>query len=79
MSKNSVYFNISDLSGKHDVKNIKKELARYPGVLSVAINEAKNSVAVDYDSTGITEDRLKKRVKELGYTVEETKIEPHVM
>lgn len=79
MAKESVYYNLSDLSGKHDVKNIKKELDTFPGVLSVSVNEEKNSVAVDFDSTGVSAGRIAKKLEELGYTVEDFKIEPHAM
>lgn len=79
MSKASVYYNIADLSGKHDVKTIKKQLDGLAGVLSVSVNEAKNSIAVDYDDTGVSAERIGKHVKALGYTVEESKKETHIM
>jgi len=79
LAKESVYYNLSDLSGKHDVKNIKKELDTFPGVLSVSVNEEKNSVAVDFDSTGVSAERITKRLEDLGYTVEDSKVELHIM
>lgn len=79
MSKESTYFEIRNISGKHDTKELKRELDSYRGVLSVSVNSGENRVAIDYDSTGVTRDRLEKRLEQLGYQVESRKTEDHRM
>lgn len=79
MSKESAYFQLSDLSGKHETKDLKRELDAFTGVLSVSVNPQKNLLAVDYDNTGVTCDRLEDRLKQLGYQVESRKTENHRM
>ena len=79
MSKESAYFQISDLSGKHGTKDLKRELDTFAGVLSVSVNTQKKLLAVDYDNTGVTCDRLENRLKQLGYQVESRKTENHRM
>lgn len=79
MSKESAYFQLSDLSGKHQTKDLKRELDAFAGVLSVSVNPQKNLLAVDYDNTGVTCDRLESRLKQLGYQVESRKTENHRM
>lgn len=79
MSKESAYFQIREISGKHNTKQLKQELDAFHGVLSVSVNAEKNVLAVDYDNTGVTCDRLEKRLKQLGYQVESCKTENHRM
>jgi copper chaperone CopZ len=79
MSKESAYFQIGDIAGKHDTRDLKQELSAFPGVLSVSVNVEKNALAVDYDNTGVTCDRLEKRLAQLGYRVESCKTEDHRM
>lgn len=79
MSKESAYFQLSALSGTHDTKELKRELDAFHGVLSVSVNTEKNLLAVDYDSTGVTCDRLEKRLKQLGYQAEPCKNENNRM
>lgn len=75
MSKESAYFKLNDLSRKHDTKDLKQELDTFRGVISVSVNTENNLLAVDYDTTGVTCDRLEKRIKQLGYQVESSTIE----
>jgi len=79
MSKESAYFQLSDISGTHDTKDLKRELDTFHGVLSVSVNVEKNTLAVDYDNTGVTCDRLEKRLEQLGYQVQSCKTENHKM
>ncbi len=79
MSKESAYFQISDITGNHDSKELKQELGAFRGVLSVSVTTEKNTLAVDYDNTGVTCDRLEKRIEQLGYQVESRKTENHRM
>ncbi len=79
MSKESAYFQISEITGNHDSKELKQELSAFHGVLSVSVNAEKNTLAVDYDNTGVTCERLEKRIAQLGYQVESRKTENHRM
>ena len=73
MSKESVYFTLGSVDGKHDVKEIKKVLAGLPGVLSVSVNQAANHVAVDLDTTGIRSERIQSQLEKSGYEILDTK------
>ena len=79
MSKESAYFQISNITGNHDSKELKRKLDAFHGVLSVSVNAEKNTLAVDYDNTGLTCNRLEKRLEQLGYQVESCKTENHRM
>lgn len=79
MSKASVYFTLSDVDGKHDVKTIKRELDTLPGVLSVSVNNASNRVAVDFDTTGVESGRIGKQLEKMGYEILDSKFENHIM
>ena len=56
MAKESAYFTVGGISGKHDVKEIKRGLDTLPGVLSVSVGGGR--VAVDFDTTGTRRDRI---------------------
>lgn len=79
MSKASVYYTLSNLDGKHDIKDIKRELDTLRGVLSVSVNDDSNSVAVDFDTTGVQSDRIGKQLEKMGYQILDSKLENHVM
>lgn len=79
MSKASIYFTVDNVNGKHDVKELKRELDTFPGVISVSVNDKTESIAVDFDTTGVTGQRLKKRVEKLGYEVKNSRYENHIM
>lgn len=71
MSKESAYFTLSNMDGKHDVKELKHEIDMLPGVSSVSVNTRSDFVAVDYDTTGVRRTQIKKQIEKLGYTVED--------
>ncbi|MEA4814425.1 MAG: heavy metal-associated domain-containing protein [Oscillospiraceae bacterium] len=75
MSKESAYFQLSNLSGAHDTKELKRELGAFHGVLSVSVNTEKDLLTVDYDNTGVSCDRLEKCLNQLGYQIESHKTE----
>lgn len=80
MSKNSVYFSVSPLSGAHDLKRIKQELdRRCDGVLSVAVARDRNMVTVDFDDTGVTPQKLRDCLSGLGYDITSARMEYHTM
>ncbi|MDR2532601.1 MAG: heavy-metal-associated domain-containing protein [Oscillospiraceae bacterium] len=78
MSKASAYFIVNDI-GKHDIKKIKSDLDTLSGVISVSMNTVRNSVAVDFDTTGIRKNQLFAQIEKLGYDVSESKYEVHIM
>ena len=73
MSKESVYFTLNDVDGKHDVKEIKKVLDKLPGVSSVSANERTNHVAIDFDNTGVKSDRIQKQLEKSGFEILDTR------
>ena len=79
MSKASVSFTLGDLDHKHDSKAIKRELDTLPGVRSVSISDSSNCVAVDFDTTGVQPDRIRKQLEKMGYQVLDSKTDDHIM
>lgn len=79
MSKESAYFTLHSIDGKRDMKELKKELNKYPGIISVSVNPAKNTLAVDYDNTGVYQPEIAKRLEKLGYEICSVKTETHYM
>lgn len=80
MSKNSAYFSVTSLDGKHDLKQIKREFDRTcDGVLSVAVGLDRNMVSVDFDDTGVTPQQLRDCLTNMGYSVTGARIEYHTM
>lgn len=79
MPKESAYFKLKDIDGKHDTKELKRELDSFRGVISVSVNAEKNSLAVDFDNTGVKTEQLVKRLETLGYEIEQQKSEEHLM
>ena len=79
MSKASVYFTLGDLDNKHDMKAIKRELDTLPGVRSVSISDSSNRVAVDFDTTGVQPDRIRKQLEKMGYQILNSKTDGHIM
>lgn len=69
MAKNSAYFTLSRVDGTHDVEALKHEIDMLPGVSSVSVNSRSDFVAVDFDSTGVRRDQIKKQIEKLGYEV----------
>ena len=79
MPKASAYFSLGNAGDKHDAKAIKRELAALPGVLSVSISSSSNRIAVDFDTTGVQPERIKKQLEMLGYPVLGSETENHRM
>lgn len=79
MAKESAYFTVSSVNGRQDAKELKRELDALRGVISVSVNPERNSLAVDFDNTGVKAGQIARRVKSLGYEIEHRKSEEHVM
>lgn len=79
MAKASVYFTLDNLDGKHGGKAIKRELDALPGVLSVSINPSAHRVAVDFDTTGVQPDRIRKQLETMGYQILNSEMDDHMM
>ena len=79
MSKASVYFTVKDINGKHATKELKRVLDQLHGVISVSVNENAESVAVDFDTTGVEQERIKTEIVKLGYDITDIKFENHIM
>lgn len=79
MSKASIYFTVDDVSGKHDVKQLKSEIGILHGVLSVSVNDRTERIAVDFDTTGTGRQQIRRVIEHLGYQIREESLENHVM
>lgn len=79
MSKASVYFTLGRAEGKHNMKALKQELAALPGVFSVSISDSSDRVAVDYDTTGVQSDRIKRQLERMGYEILDSESDNHIM
>ena len=65
MTKASACFTVGGISGKHDVKDIKRGLDTLPGVSSVSVSND-GRIAVDFDTTGTQRDRIVKQLADMG-------------
>lgn len=79
MSKESAYFKTENLNGKHDVKQIKKELGSIPGVISASVNLENNRIAVDFDNSGVKHTQIEDKLKKLGLQITADSNQVHIM
>jgi len=77
--KESAYFTVGDVGGKHHAKEIKRALDALNGVISVSVSQKSGSIAVDYDTTGESCEKIEKKIKDLGYDVLDVRLDRHVM
>lgn len=70
MAHESVYFSVTRIQGSRDAATILKELDTIPGVMSVSVNARRGNVAVDYDSTGVKDAQIQRKLESLGYSIE---------
>ena len=68
MTRANACFTVGCISGKHDVKEIKRELDTLPGVLSVTVSN-ESRVSVDFDTTGVQTGRIERQLTDMGYQV----------
>ena len=68
MTRANACFTVGGISGKHDVKEIKRELDTLPGILSVTVSND-SRVSVDFDTTGVQTGRIEKQLTDMGYQV----------
>lgn len=79
MSNASVYFTLGNLHGKHDAKKLRRELDALPGVFSVSVSDSSSSIAVDFDTTGVQSDKIRKEIEKMGYEILDSKLDNHVV
>lgn len=79
LSKQSAYFRVPGLSGNRGSNEIKERVAQIPGVLSVSVNRSTNKVAVDYDSTGTSCEKIKEKIEEAGFEAQLLANQNHIM
>ena len=77
--KASAYFTVGDLGGKHAAKELKRTLDTLGGVISVSVSQISGSIAVDYDTTGESCEKIQKTISDLGYDVLDVRLEQHTM
>ncbi|WP_050698160.1 heavy-metal-associated domain-containing protein [Anaeromassilibacillus senegalensis] len=69
MPQESANFIVENIHGKHDLKEVKRELDQLHGVHSVSVNTQHNLVCVDYDSSGTSYDEIENRLNKAGYEI----------
>lgn len=69
MPKASAYFMVNGIGGKHAVKDLKRELNTLQGVSSISVGDKR--IAVDYDPSGVAQERIRRKIEKLGYVVSE--------
>jgi copper chaperone CopZ len=77
--KASAYFTLGDLGGRHGAKELKRALDMLAGVISVSVSQKSGSIAVDYDTTGESCEKIQSKIKDLGYDVLDVRLEQHMM
>lgn len=75
MSKSSAYFVISNLNGKHDVKELKTELDTLKGVTSVSVNRDNSRLVVDFNDDDVRQNQIENKIVLLGYEIKDVKNE----
>lgn len=79
MSKASFYCYVNNADNKHDSGKIKRELDLIPGVTSVSVGDSAKTIAVDFDTSGVQRDQIKRKIEKMGYAVVDFKLENHIM
>ncbi|XOQ43898.1 MAG: Cation transporter [Clostridium sp.] len=79
MSKASIYFQLEHPEDKRNCKEIKRRLDSVPGVISVSVSRGRETVAVDYDTTGTNPNQLRKELDGCGCTVANEQVQNHTM
>lgn len=79
MSKESVYFKIENLNDKHDMKQVKKQLDKIGGVISISVNTTSHKVAVDFDNTAASQSQIEGSLEKLGFKFKTVGNEDHIM
>ena len=77
MSRESLYFKTYNIKDRYDELQVKEGLDTLPGVISVSVNRAENTLAVDYDSTGTHSGRIQNTLKLMGYEASITEQKTH--
>lgn|GEM_PF-776127 len=69
MSKESAYFIAKSVNSKQDSASIKKQLDKLHGVMSVNVDTLNDLISVDYDSAGLSYDKIENCLNRLGYEI----------
>lgn len=70
MARLSVYFSLKDIGDSHQRAQLKQGLDTLPGVTSVSIND-RGYLAVDYDSTGVRQEDIRRKILDLGFSIQQ--------
>jgi copper chaperone CopZ len=74
-----MYAELENLNGRHEEKDLKRQLDKIPGVLSVSVTNDRKQVAVDFDTTGTNPEQIRKHLNDLGLKVSGERKEEHIM
>ena len=70
MARLSVYFSLKDIGDSHQRAQLKQGLDTLPGVTSVSITD-RGGLAVDYDSTGVRQEDIRRKILDLGFSIQQ--------
>ena len=68
MAQKSAYFSLKNVSNRHEAQAIRDVLDTLPGVKSVSVSDS-GQVAVDFDSTGVSQGQVRKKMENMGFEV----------
>lgn len=74
-----MYAELENLDGKHGEKELKRQLDKIPGVISVSVTNDRKQVAVDFDTTGTNPEQIRKHLDSFGLKVSGERTEEHIM
>ncbi|RGB67949.1 MULTISPECIES: heavy-metal-associated domain-containing protein [Oscillospiraceae] len=69
MANETAWIMVENVDGKRDLGQIKRQLDTLHGVSSVSVNEQTNRIAVDYDSSGASYDKIENCLNKMGYQI----------
>jgi copper chaperone CopZ len=79
MSKETVTFELPQMSQSHDPKELKKGIDTLHGIISVSVNAKSKKVAVDFDNTSTNSEEITNRIRELGFSPQLLERQEHIM
>ena len=65
----NAYFIVKGIYGNLSINDVKNELNSIHGIESVSVDSATNLMAVDYNSSGTSYDRIENCVNKMGYQI----------
>ena len=65
----SAFFIVERTKGSMNLQDVQRELDILHGVQSVSVNERNRLVAVGYDNSGVSYDKIENHLNKMGYQI----------